>query len=148
MLENMFIVDAFSLGKLKKPLCGMVLHFSEGGSSSGPCEAAWIGVTDDPLITPPAVRVYVSGSSIKTMKTVYAPLTQRGNVTVEPLFFSESELDAQAFLSLMAVGSSDNAPLYIQIVLVSILGGHYLSTDSATSQSFEISERRSHIGLS
>ncbi|KIK65393.1 hypothetical protein GYMLUDRAFT_978419 [Collybiopsis luxurians FD-317 M1] len=117
MLENMFISDASSLGKLKKPLCGMVLHFSEGGSSSGPCEAAWIGVTDDPSITPPAVRVYVSGSSIKTMKTIYAPLTQRGNVTVEPLFLSESELDAQAFLSLMAVGSSDNAPLYIQIVL-------------------------------
>lgn len=53
------------------------------------------------------------------MKNIYAPLTQRGNVTVEPLLFDESELDAQAFLALMAVGSSDNAPLYVQIILVS-----------------------------
>lgn len=53
------------------------------------------------------------------MKTIYAPLTKRGNIVVEPLQFNESELDAQAFLSLMAVGSSDGAPLYIQILLVS-----------------------------
>jgi hypothetical protein len=51
------------------------------------------------------------------MRRVYAPLGD--NVTVEPLYFSESELDAQAFLSMMAVGSSESAPLYVQIVLVS-----------------------------
>ncbi|KAG6868454.1 hypothetical protein C0993_002592 [Termitomyces sp. T159_Od127] len=49
------------------------------------------------------------------MKTVYAPLGD--HIIVEPLVFSESELDAQAFLSMMAVGGSESAPLYMQIVL-------------------------------
>lgn len=53
------------------------------------------------------------------MRTVYAPLGDR--VQVEPLLFKKSELDAQAFLSMMAVGSSENAPLYVQIVLVGLL---------------------------
>lgn len=50
------------------------------------------------------------------MKGVYSSLGK--NVTVEPLAFSEQELDAEAFLSMMAVGSSESAPLYIQAVLV------------------------------
>jgi hypothetical protein len=45
------------------------------------------------------------------------------NVTVEPLLFTEDELDAQAFLSMMAVESSGSAPLYMQVFLV---GGPYL----------------------
>jgi hypothetical protein len=53
------------------------------------------------------------------MTTVYAPLGER--VTVEPLLFKKDELDAQAFLSMMAIGSSESAPLYIQGVLVSEL---------------------------
>ena len=51
------------------------------------------------------------------MRAVYAPLGSR--VTVEPLLFSEAELDAEAFLSMMAVDSSETAPLYVQIILVS-----------------------------
>jgi hypothetical protein len=50
------------------------------------------------------------------MRAVYAPLGD--GVTVEPLLFSQDELDAQAFLSMMAVGSSESAPLYIQGILV------------------------------
>jgi hypothetical protein len=50
------------------------------------------------------------------MKRVYAPLGD--NVTVEPLMFTESELDAQAFLSMMAVESVESAPLYMQVILV------------------------------
>ncbi|KAE9410324.1 hypothetical protein BT96DRAFT_871161 [Gymnopus androsaceus JB14] len=117
MLENMFISSSSILGTLQKPLCGLVFHFGEGGSGSSPCEAAWIGVSDHPSVKSPPVKVFVSKSSLNRMKNVYAPLTQRGNVTVEPLLFDESELDAQAFLALMAVGSSENAPLYIQMIL-------------------------------
>ncbi|KAJ3920775.1 hypothetical protein F5877DRAFT_89209 [Lentinula edodes] len=117
ILENMFISSSSILGNLSKPLSGLVLHFGEGGAGSGPCEAAWVGVSNHTSIKAPPVKVYVSKSSLNTMKGIYAPLMQRGNVTVEPLLFDESELDAQAFLSLMAVGSSDNAPLYIQIIL-------------------------------
>ncbi len=118
MLENMFISGSNLLGHLEKPLAGLVLHFGEGGIGSSPCEAAWVGVTDILTIKAPKVKVFVSKSSLNTMKTVYAPLLERGNVTVEPLLFDEAELDAQAFLSMMAVGSSDNAPLYVQIILV------------------------------
>lgn len=50
------------------------------------------------------------------MKAVYKPLGK--NILVEPLYFTEDELDAQAFLSMMAVGSSESAPLYVQIMLV------------------------------
>ncbi|KAJ3992816.1 hypothetical protein F5050DRAFT_850088 [Lentinula boryana] len=116
ILENMFISSSL-LGTLAKPLSGLVLHFGEGGPGSGPCEAAWVGVPNHSSIKAPPVNIYVSKSSLNTMKGVYAPLTQKGNVTVAPLLFNESELDAEAFLSLMAVGSSDNAPLYIQTIL-------------------------------
>ncbi|KAK7470795.1 hypothetical protein VKT23_002213 [Stygiomarasmius scandens] len=117
MLENMLIAGDPALGSLEKPLSGLVLHFGEGGVGSNPCEAAWVGLSDYTSIKPPRVKVFVSKSSLTTMKTVYSPLIRRGNVSVEPLLFHESELDSQAFLSMMAVGSSNNAPLYMQIVL-------------------------------
>ena len=119
LLENMFISKHDQIGSLEKPLSGLVLHFGQGGPSSRPSEAAWVGVSQLEGIKPPPVRVYVSHSSLNTMKAVYASLGD--NVTVEPLFFDEAELDAESFLSMMAVGSSDSAPLYIQIILVGIL---------------------------
>lgn len=115
----MLIPDCSNIGSLEKPLCGLVLHFGEGGPGSRPCEASWIGVPAFLGVRTPPVRVYVSRSSLNTMRAVYAPLGD--NVTIVPLLFSEAELDAQAFLSMMAIGSSDSAPLYIQIILVSVL---------------------------
>ncbi|KAL4075519.1 hypothetical protein J3A83DRAFT_4485116 [Scleroderma citrinum] len=116
LLESMFISNLPSIGALQKPLSGLVLHFGEGGPSARPCEAAWIATSEDPAIETPRVKVYVSRSSLRTMTAVYAPLGD--NVTVEPLLFDKNELDAQAFLSMMAVGSSDSAPLYIQGILL------------------------------
>ncbi|KAI6105717.1 hypothetical protein EDD17DRAFT_308389 [Pisolithus thermaeus] len=115
LLESMFIPNLPPIGALKKPLSGLVLHFGEGGPSARPCEAAWVATSENPGIKTPKVRVYVSKSSINTMRAVYAPLGDK--VTVEPLLFDKNELDAQAFLSMMAVGSSENAPLYMQGVL-------------------------------
>ncbi|KIJ59412.1 hypothetical protein HYDPIDRAFT_177831 [Hydnomerulius pinastri MD-312] len=117
LLENMFIPNLDSIGSLSKPLAGLVLHFGEGGPNSRPSEAAWVGVpsSSQPNVKTPKVRVLVSRSSLQTMKAVYEPLGS--HVKVKPLLFNESELDAQAFLSMMAVGSSESAPLYIQIVL-------------------------------
>ncbi|EGO27487.1 hypothetical protein SERLADRAFT_406567 [Serpula lacrymans var. lacrymans S7.9] len=115
LLENMFISNFRQIGSLQRPLAGLVLHFGEGGPGSRPSEAAWVGVSSVEGVHPPPVHVYVSRSSLNTMKTVYAPLGNR--VRVEPLLFTEEELDAQAFLSMMAVGSSESAPLYIQVVL-------------------------------
>lgn len=116
MLENMFISKFPAIGCLEKPLSGLVLHFGEGGPSGRPCEAAWVGMSAHPGVEAPPIRVYVSKSSLQTMRNVYSGLGD--NVTVEPLMFTESELDAEAFLSMMAVGSSETAPLYVQMVLV------------------------------
>lgn len=113
----MFIPNLRLLGCLQKPLSGLVLHFGEGGPSARPSEAAWVALSDMPTVLTPRVKVYVSRSSLRTMTAVYAPLGER--VTVEPLLLKKDELDAQAFLSMMAVGSSESAPLYIQGVLVS-----------------------------
>lgn len=112
----MFVVGCNALGRLVKPLSGLVLHVGETGACAAPCEAAYISKTVIDNAQPPPVRVYVAPSSLKRMKRVYEHLG--GNLEVKPLLFSESELDAAAFLSLMAVNSSENAPLYMQTVLV------------------------------
>ncbi|KAF4602216.1 hypothetical protein EYR40_005420 [Pleurotus pulmonarius] len=115
LLENMFISGVGAIGTLQKALSGLVLHYGEGGSSGRPCEVAWLAISKFKAVNPPPVKVFVSPSSLNTMRRVYAPL---GNhVQVEPLYFTETELDAAAFLSMMAVGSSESAPLYIQILL-------------------------------
>ncbi|KAI0356495.1 hypothetical protein OH77DRAFT_1423428 [Trametes cingulata] len=115
LLENMLISGFDAIGISHKALSGLVLHFGEGGSGSRPCEAAWLARTTIKGVSPPTVRVYVSRSSFVTMRAVYAPLGS--SVTVEPLLFSEKELDADAILSMMAVGSSESAPLYMQRIL-------------------------------
>ncbi|KAI0650170.1 hypothetical protein C8Q79DRAFT_1006463 [Trametes meyenii] len=115
MLENMVISNYAPIGLCKKPLSGLVLHFSEGGEGALPCEAAWLACAKKDDFDPPSVRVYVSKSSLTTMKRVYAPLGE--DVTVRPLKFSHSELDAQAILSMMAIDSSDSAPLYMHSIL-------------------------------
>lgn len=118
MLENMLIPGDKRIGSLSKPLCGLVLHLGDGGPHSSPNETAWLGSLKDRSKIAPSVQVFVSPSSLNTMKTVYSRHLGK-NVDVKPLYFTEDELDAQAFLSMMAVDSSDSAPLYIQIVLVS-----------------------------
>ncbi|KAG6903380.1 hypothetical protein C0995_013133 [Termitomyces sp. Mi166 len=139
ILESMLVSNCPSTGLLNKALSGLVLHFGEGGPSSLPSEAAWLAMSSDSDVEPPEVRVFVSQSSLNTMRTVYAPLGD--HVIVEPLTFSESELDAQAFLSMMAVGSSDSAPLYIQAILTILreLGEKY--TYKAFMQELEIKKK-------
>ncbi|KAF5321273.1 hypothetical protein D9619_000751 [Psilocybe cf. subviscida] len=115
MLENMLISNFSAIGSLSKPLAGLVLHYGEGGSNALPSEAAWLSSSISSNIAGAAVRVYVSRASLQTMRGVYSRFGDR--VVVEPLSFHSSELDAASFLSMMAVGSSDSAPLYMQILL-------------------------------
>ena len=119
MLENMLISNFKSIGHLSKPLAGLVLHYGEGGPSALPSEAAWLSSPISSKITGVPVRVYVSRASLQTMRGVYKRFGDR--VVVEPLEFHSTELDAASFLSMMAVGSSDSAPLYMQIILVCAL---------------------------
>lgn len=118
MLENMLIAKHLAIGSLEKPLSGLVLHFGEGGTEAQPCEAAWMASPLSNMVAAPDVVIYVSQSSLRTMRAVYAKVGP--HVVVEPLLFSKSELDAKAFLSLMAIGSSEVAPLYMQTILVRI----------------------------
>lgn len=110
------IPNCKALGSLEKPLAGLVLHFGTGGENCLPCEAAWLAKPRYRGVQTPPVVVYVSRSVLNRMRRIYAPLGE--NVTVEPLQFTEDELDAQAFLSMMSVESSDSAPLYMQVFLV------------------------------
>jgi len=118
MLENMLISNCAAIGSLEKALSGLVLHYSEGGPNSTPCEAAFLSSTISSEIESPLVQVFVPKSSLQTMSKVYSQLGAR--VKVKPLLFHPSELDASAMLSMMAVDSSEFKPLYIQTVLVSI----------------------------
>ncbi|KAI0771995.1 hypothetical protein BD413DRAFT_50205 [Trametes elegans] len=125
LLENMLISEYDAIGTFNKSLSGLVLHFGEGGSGSRPCEAAWLGLSKVAGVRPPPVVVFVSPSSLRTMRKVYKPLGSA--VTVNALSFSGKELDAEAVMSMMAVGSSESAPLYMQRVLHILreLGEHF-----------------------
>lgn len=121
------LISKFSpIGQLNKPLCGLVLHYGEAGHGALPNEAAWLCASQSSLVNGPPVKVFVSHSSLNTMRKVYAPLGSK--VTVEPLYFKRKELDAHAVLSMMAIGSSESAPLYMQIILVNIPASSGLSS--------------------
>ena len=113
----MLIPGSVTTGQLRKPLSSLVFHLGETGDNSKPCEAAFLSTAlSDGLQVPPVV-VYVSPGSLKRMTRLYKAVNS--DIRVEPLRFSESELDAAAFLSMMAVGPSDSVPLYMQTILVS-----------------------------
>ncbi|KJA30063.1 hypothetical protein HYPSUDRAFT_32126 [Hypholoma sublateritium FD-334 SS-4] len=116
ILENMLIPKFPAIGTLAKPLVGLVLHYGEGGASCLPSEAAWLSSSISSHVSGVPVCVYVSHSSLHTMKAVYSCFGD-AKITVEPLYFKNTELDAAAILSMMAVGSSESAPLYMQIIL-------------------------------
>lgn len=116
ILENMLLPKFPPIGSLTKALCGLVLHYGEGGTNSLPSEAAWLSSSLSSHVDGVPVRVYVSRASLQTMKVVYSRFGDK--VTVEPLYLQNSELDAAAILSMMAVGSTESAPLYMQIILV------------------------------
>ena len=112
----MLIPQHAPLGSLKKPLCGLVLHYGNGGPNGLPSEASYIGVPQSEEIETPKVNVYVPRSSLRTRTRAYKPLG--GSITVSALLFDETELDAEAFLTMMAIDSLESAPLYMQIVMV------------------------------
>lgn len=103
------------IGKQKKALSGLVLHFGEAGSATQPCEAAYLGLSGMGGFKPPKIRIYVSPTSLSKMEEVYAFLGLDAEVL--PLLLTQGELDAKSFLSLMSVGAG-NTPLYMKIVLV------------------------------
>ncbi|KAF9483949.1 hypothetical protein BDN70DRAFT_873074 [Pholiota conissans] len=129
ILENMLIPNFLPIGSSSKALSGLVLHYGDGGVNSLPSEAAWLSTSLSSHVTGVPVKVYVSRASFQTMTAVYSRFGTK--VTVKPLYFQNSELDAAAILSMMAVGSTESAPLYMQIILSILrdLGENFTFTD-------------------
>ncbi|KAG8898820.1 hypothetical protein FRB99_007129, partial [Tulasnella sp. 403] len=100
MLESMLIPGDPRIGVLERPLSALVLHFGENAAGGQPCEAAFQCKTVDANVSPPAVRVYVSPTRLKTMKKVYRKNFGR-RVEVLPLKIAHDELDASNILSMM-----------------------------------------------
>jgi hypothetical protein len=113
------------LGHLPSPLSALVLHFGESGSTSKPCEAAFVGQSDDPSVDVPAVNVFCSPSAFGKTRALYDRLG--GGMNVWPLYFTEEDIDAQSLLALMAVEENGHMPLYMHVVLtiLSDLGANY-----------------------
>jgi hypothetical protein len=145
LLESMLISDP-RLGHLPNPLSALVLHFGESGSTSKPCEAAFVGQSDDPTIDVPSVNVFCSPSAYRKTKALYDRLG--GGIHVWPLFFTEEDIDAQSLLALMAVEENGSMPLYMHVVLtiLSDLGSAYTFRrfrEAPKKAEFDMYQRRS-----
>jgi hypothetical protein len=140
LLENMLVEHEPRIGHLVKPFAGLVLHLGEGGPAAKACEAAWLGVPShlaesqlegskpnfETKAKVPRVLVFVSPSSIETMRGVYAKISEK--IEVQPLYFSEAELDAESFKAMMGISLTEaNPPLYVQIILVSLTSSHLMT---------------------
>lgn len=105
------------LGKLPRPLPGMVFHYDKftGFSASSICEAAYLS---DPGI---AVTVLVSASNFYRMRDAYRnlprlpPGTPKPNVA--PLLLEEKHLNIERMMKLMAIDESQGKiSLYMEVV--------------------------------
>ena len=112
MLEAALIPSR--LGKLPRPLAGMVFHYDKfsGFSSSQVCEAAYLCSNSTP------VRVMVSPSSCYRMEKVYKSLPgiPENAIEVVPLYLKESQLNVERMMKLMAVSDREGPmPLYMEV---------------------------------
>lgn len=114
MLETALMPS--KLGRLPKPLAGIVFHYDKFSSFSSNqiCEAAYLCSSGIP------VRVLVSPSNFWRMKQTYANLpglaADAKKPVVKPLLLKEIQLDIERMMKLMAVDGSDKAiPLYMEV---------------------------------
>lgn len=104
------------IGKLPKPLAGIVFHYQKFSSfsSSQICEATYLCTSGIP------VRVLVSPSNFWRMKKAYSNIpglaADARKPVVKPLLFKETQLDVERMMKLMAVDDNDKAmPLYMEV---------------------------------
>ncbi|KAI1427704.1 hypothetical protein F5Y12DRAFT_791994 [Xylaria sp. FL1777] len=107
ILENC-LIQSDRLGRLPRPLTGIVFHYDDYASDShvSPCEAAYLG--SDPTIS---VRVLCSPTNIRAVKDSYSGLD---NVSVEALRLDQADLNTKRMLELMAFDRAQ--PLYAQVI--------------------------------
>lgn len=115
MLEAALITKP-ELGRLPKPLAGIVFHYDKFSSFSScqMCEAAYLCSSGIP------VRVLVSPSNFWRMKQAYENLPGLAQDAKKPvvkaLLLKESHLDVERLMKLMAVDDKDKAiPLYMEV---------------------------------
>ncbi|KAL4809926.1 hypothetical protein BDV18DRAFT_150399 [Aspergillus unguis] len=106
MLEACLIPS--KLGRLAKPLTGVVFHYDTFISDTGgsPCEAAYLASSNKV-----DVRVLCAPTNVATIKRTY----QRLGITVEPLQIDQSHLNTKRMMDLMAVSQGD-VPLYMESI--------------------------------
>ncbi|KAI1153844.1 hypothetical protein F4825DRAFT_460785 [Nemania diffusa] len=107
ILENC-LIESETLGRLPRPLTGIVFHYDDYASDSrvAPCEAAYLA--SDPAVS---VRVLCSPTNISVIKDSYSELS---NVTVEALRLDQTDLNTKRMLELMAFDRAQ--PLYAQVI--------------------------------
>ena len=107
------------LGKLPKPLAGIVFHYDRftGLSGNQICEAAYLCSKGIP------VKVLVSPASFKKMQKLYSNLRdvpKHLQPAVHPMLIEQKHLDAARMLKLMAVEGTDGTrPLYMEVRIFS-----------------------------
>ncbi|KAL1898083.1 hypothetical protein Cpir12675_002031 [Ceratocystis pirilliformis] len=109
LLENCLVQSAANV--LTKPLAGLVFHYDRFVSDAGglPCEAAYLSSNENVK-----VRVLCPPSNIVAIKKIYASLPK---VSVQELRFSQSNLNTNRMLNLMAASSGGRMPLYLHTIM-------------------------------
>ncbi|KAF2092001.1 hypothetical protein K490DRAFT_70703 [Saccharata proteae CBS 121410] len=105
MLEGC-LIPSKKIGKLPKPLTGIVFHY-DTHSSNSICEAAWLS---SPNIK---VNVLVSLSNFHRLKALYSRIPA---ITVQPLKLRSKHLNVERMRDLMAFGPAERPPLYMQVL--------------------------------
>ncbi|KAK5123569.1 hypothetical protein LTR85_002607 [Meristemomyces frigidus] len=109
MLENCLLRDD-AVGKLAKPLGGVVFHYDVGGGRSV-AEAASLSSRHIP------VQVLVSPSNYHKLSQAYAMEAGSKNITVSALRLQEDHLTAGIMLKLMAFSEQEGSvPLYMEVI--------------------------------
>jgi len=111
MLENCTkLKHEDKIGKLDKPLAGVVFHY-DVGSSNCTAEAASLATTEVP------VRVLVSPSNYHNLKAAYAKSEGAEYIKVCRLRLQDSHLNAERMLRLMAFPEGETAvPLFMEVL--------------------------------
>ncbi|XRM44248.1 hypothetical protein ABZX51_007395 [Aspergillus tubingensis] len=105
LLENCLIQS--KAGKLPNPLTGLVFHYDTFFSdvTGSPCEAAFLSSHPDVK-----VRVLCSPTNVWFITQAYSRL----DVSVEPLYIDQNDLNTERMMDLMAVSQGDGElPLYM-----------------------------------
>lgn len=117
MLENC-LLQSDKIGRLSKPLTGLVFHY-DTHSMGSPCEAAYLCSAGVP------VRVFVSPSNYLSIKRAYSKFeSAKGSVSVVPLVFQDRHLNIERMQKLMAFSDKeDGVPLYMEVMQDVLLPG-------------------------